>query len=41
LYEQNVHGCDEANTEGKIITRQLGVCSGAWYGYLTTPIQKS
>ena len=37
LYRQNVDGCDEANTEGRTITGQTRVYSGAWLGYLTTP----
>jgi len=32
-----VDGCDEANTEGRTITGQTRVYSGAWLGYLTTP----
>ena len=31
-----MYGCDEANTEGRTITRQTRVYSGAWLGYLTT-----
>ena len=32
-----MYGCDEANTEGRTITRQTRVYSGAWLGDLTTP----